>query len=123
VEPYYGLLDRLFRECQAGARSIVLSVVSEAEMLVKPLRDGDVPQVEMIDALFQGPEHVEVRSVDRKVVRRAARLRAHLGLRLDDAFIVATAVEAGCDALVGNDALCARRVVDIPYVYLDEALS
>jgi len=32
-------------------------------------------------------------------------------------------VEAGCDALVGNDALCARRVTDIPYVYLDEALS
>jgi len=92
-------------------------------MLVKPLREGDTPQADLIDALFQGPEHVEVYPVDRKVARRAAHLRAHLGLRLDDAFIVATAVEAGCDALVGNDALCARRVADIPYVYLDEALS
>ena len=92
-------------------------------MLVKPLREGDARQVDLIDALFQGPEHVEVHPVDRKVAHRAARLRAHLGLRLDDAFIVATAVEAGCDTLVGNDALCARRVADIPYVYLDEVLS
>jgi predicted nucleic acid-binding protein len=92
-------------------------------MLVKPLREGDALQVELIDALFQGPERVEVHPVDREVAARAAYLRAHLGLRLDDAFIVATAVEAGCDALVGNDALCARRVADIPYVYLDEVLS
>jgi predicted nucleic acid-binding protein len=92
-------------------------------MLVKPLREGDAPQVELIDTLFQGPEHVEVHPVDRKVTRRAAHLRAHLGLRLDDAFIVATALDAGCEALVGNDALCARRVADIPYVYLDEVLS
>jgi predicted nucleic acid-binding protein len=92
-------------------------------MLVKPLRDGDVFQAELIDALFQGPEHVEVVPVDRKVAYRAARLRAELGLRLDDAFIVATALEASCDALVGNDALCARRVAEVPYVYLDEALS
>lgn len=119
VEPYHGLLDRLFRECQAGARTMVLSVISEAEMLVKPVRERDVHQMERIDALFQGPEHVEVRAVDRKLARRAAVLRARLGLRLDDAFIVATAIEAGCDAVVGNDALCARRVVDIPYVYLD----
>jgi predicted nucleic acid-binding protein len=98
---------------------MVLSVISEAEMLVKPVRERDVHQMERIDALFQGPEHVEVRAVDRKLARRAAVLRARLGLRLDDAFIVATAIEAGCDAVVGNDALCARRVVDIPYVYLD----
>jgi predicted nucleic acid-binding protein len=102
---------------------MVLSVVSEAEMLVKPLRERDMREVERIDALFQGPEHVEVRPVDRRLARRAADLRARLGLRLDDAFIVATAIEAGCDAVIGNDSLCARRVVDIPYVYLDRVLS
>jgi predicted nucleic acid-binding protein len=123
VEPYHALLDRLFRECQAGARTIVLSVISEAEMLVKPLREDDTLQVELIETLFQEPEHVEVCPVDRKVARQAAQLRARLGLRLDDAFIVATAVEAGCDALVGNDALCARRVADVPYLYLDEMFS
>jgi predicted nucleic acid-binding protein len=101
----------------------VLSVISEAEMLVKPLREGDAAEVEVIDALFQGPEHVQVCLVDRRVVRRAAHLRARLGLRLDDAIIVATGIEADCDAIVGNDALCARRVVDIPYVYLDGLFS
>lgn len=100
-----------------------MSVISEAEMLVKPLREGDVRQAERIEVLFQAPEHVEVWPVDRKVAHRAAYLRARLGLRLDDAFIVATAVEGSCDALVGNDSLCARRVTDIPYVYLDEVLS
>lgn len=92
-------------------------------MLVRPLREGDTGGVEVIDALFRGPEHVEVLPVDRKLAHLAAELRARLGLRLDDAFIVATAVETGCDAIVGNDSLCARRVTDIPYVYLDGLFS
>ena len=44
-------------------------------------------------------------------------------LALADAIIVATAVVEECDALVGNDARCAKRVTQIPYIYLDDAVK
>jgi len=46
-----------------------------------------------------------------------------LNLELSDALIVATAIVSECDALVGNDRTCARRVTEIPYIYLDEVMG
>ncbi len=106
------------REVQQGAREAIISVVTEAELLVKPIRDADADAVQRIDDLLTEGSLSSI-PVDRAIARRAATVRAELNLPLPDAFIVATAVEAGCDAIVGNDARCARRVTEIPYAYLD----
>ena len=61
--------------------------------------------------------------MDESVAQRAAALRARHRLKLGDALIVATAIEAGCYGLIGNDELCARRVVEIPCLYLDAVVG
>jgi len=66
---------------------------------------------------------VRVVPVDRQIARKGAEARAELDLELPDALIVATAVVSGCDALIGNDRTCARRVTEIPYIYLDEVVG
>jgi predicted nucleic acid-binding protein len=66
---------------------------------------------------------VEVYGLDRRIARRAAQIRATLALSLADAAIVATALHAGCDVIVGNDERCARRVAEIPYVFLDDVVK
>lgn len=107
---------------QDGEREAVLSVISELELLVRPLREGDRAELERIQQLYHGSEHVTTYPVDEAIAQRAADLRARYRLKLADALIVATAIEAGCDGLIGNDELCARRVQEIPYLRLDAIL-
>lgn len=110
-----GLLD----DVRLGRREGVLSVVTEVELLVRPLRDGTEEDVERVRALLDAPG-LQVVEMDREIASATAEVRATTGLRLPDAAIVATAVVAGCDVIVGNDALCAKRVKDIPYLLLDD---
>ena len=63
---------------------------------------------------------LRVRSVDRTVAQRAARVRAQTRLDPLDAIIVATALEERCDAMIGNDSFIASRSIGIPYLYLND---
>lgn len=97
----------------------MLSVVTEIELLVRPLRDGTWEDVERVRALLDA-QGISVVALDREIAQAAAGIRAKSGLRLPDAAIVATALVTGCDVIVGNDARCAKRVKEIPYVLLDD---
>jgi predicted nucleic acid-binding protein len=122
VEPYSRWLRSLFASVESRDRSAVVSVVTEAEALVKPLRSRDRSSVDRMRFFFAGAG-VEVVDTSRVIAVEAARLRADLEIDLLDAIIVATALVEGCDALVGNDARCAKRVTQIPYIYLDDAVK
>ncbi len=100
----------------------MLSVVTETELLVRPLRDGTWEDVERVRALLDA-QGISVVALDREIAQAAAGIRAESGLRLPDAAIVATALVTGCDAIVGNDARCAKRVKEIPYVLLDDLVG
>lgn len=93
-------------------------MVTEAELLVKPIREADTAQIARIDDLFT-QTNLSVVPVDSTIARTSAAIRARTGLFLPDAIVVATAIESGCDAIVGNDSMCAERVKEIPYLYLD----
>jgi len=122
VKPYTEWLDPVFESIHAGEREAVLSVVTESEVLVKPFRLEDRAAIEQATVLFSEP-NVQLLDVNREIGLRAARLRASLNLKLPDALIVATAILTNCDALIGNDKTCARRVTEIPYIYLDEVVA
>ncbi len=120
-EPYASWLSPLFASVEAGQRQAVVSAISEAEAMVKPLKARDGGWIGKMAAFFGS--YIEVVDVDRGIAREAARIRAGLDLSLPDAVIVATAIESGCDALVGNDSRCARRVKEIPYLYLEDVVT
>ena len=121
-EPYRTWLEPHFDSMAAGDSRFVLSVIVDAELHVKPLRDGDTEALLRIEALISS-KSVEILPVTLAIARQAARIRAKLDLELPDAIVVASAVIGRCDALVGNDRRCAQRVTEIPYIYLDEAVK
>lgn len=108
----------MFRRVQAGELSIIVSAVTEAELLVRPERDGNAFAIDRIEALF-AEDGIYVVSVDRKIARRTAKLRAKHNFRLPDAIIIATAIETDCDAVVSNDYAWSRQE-EIPFVCLDD---
>jgi predicted nucleic acid-binding protein len=122
VSPYYEWLAPLFEGIKSGEKGADVSVVTEAEMLVRPLRGGDVTELDRIDAFFSY-RSVHLWDVNRDIARASASVRAKTRLKLPDALIVATAIVSGSAALVGNDEMCARRVTEIPYIYLEEAVG
>ena len=86
---------------QAGDATIIASVLTEAELLVRPERNGDQEAIQRIGDLLSEPG-INVVEVTRRMGRRAASLRSHNRLKLPDAIIVATAIESRCEAIVGS---------------------
>ena len=121
-EPYFSVLIPIFRRIQAGDLSVIVSAITEAELLVRPERDENEMAKERIADLLS-ENGVYVVSMDRKIARRAAALRGRTRFKLADAIIVATAVETGCDAIVGNDGEWSRKLLDIPFVRLDDLIG
>ncbi|MDD3363367.1 MAG: PIN domain-containing protein [Syntrophomonas sp.] len=60
-------------------------------------------------------------NIDKKTSRQAAKIRAESGLRLPDAMIVATAINAHCDLLLGNDICLIQKASSyLPTIILSE---
>jgi predicted nucleic acid-binding protein len=120
-EPYFALLLPLFKRIQRGEVTVIVSAITEGELLVRPEREEDEEAIERIgDLLSEDGFHVV--AVDRRSARLAARLRAQHGLGLVDAIIVSTALMNGCEAVVSNDGKW-RRVTEVPIVNLDELVE
>jgi predicted nucleic acid-binding protein len=112
VQPVFDRLD-------AGSLAAVVSPVTLAECLVLPYRSGkpDVAQV-FIDLLVNS-QNVLFCAVDETTADKAANLQARYNLTLTDAFQIATAIIAGCDAFLTND-VDLKRVTDIPILIVSE---
>jgi predicted nucleic acid-binding protein len=112
----------LFRRVLRGDATFVVSVITEAELLVRPERERDQEAIERIGDMLS-EDGIQVVPVSRQIARQAAAIRAQAGrLRLPDAIIVATALAASCEAIVSNDGDW-RRLTDIPFVCLDDAVA
>jgi predicted nucleic acid-binding protein len=94
------LLGRVERD--SDALRGYLSIVSAPELLVRPIRTGQHEFVFMHTFLTNFP-HLSILPVDMTVAVQAATLRANTGVRLPDAFIIASGLLAGCEAIVTND--------------------
>ncbi len=112
------LFDRVLR----NQLVVVVSAATEAELLVRPMRERDQVAIDRITDLLS-EDGFEVVDIDRRIARMAARLRTVNRLSMMDAMIMATAVEARCEAVVGNDHEWAARVADPPYVLLDSVVG
>ncbi|MGB2693624.1 MAG: PIN domain-containing protein [Dehalococcoidia bacterium] len=111
-------MEELFHSVRLGQREFVVSVITELELMVLPIRQGDRLEMERVHMVLEAPG-VHLVEMNRAIAHRAAQVRASAGLDLADAAIIATGIQTECDAIVGNDARCARRVKEIPYVLLD----
>lgn len=94
----------LFARADTGEIEIVTSALTLLEVLVVPLRAGDLVLAARYEALLTRSRGVRVVDLSRDQWRTAARLRAQYGgLRTPDALQLAAAIGTGCQWFVTND--------------------
>lgn len=114
-------LTVLFEGCAQGWLRAFVATLVRAEVLVRPLRDGNAALAAWYRELLAGPGLITVLPLDGAIADRAALLRArHPGLHLPDAVHLATALYAGCDFFITSDSRLAAaaagndiRVLDV----------
>lgn len=118
--PRYAPATRgILKSWEGGSHRGVTSVLSLAEVLVKPLRDGDhVAAAEYRRVLTRLP-NLRFLDVGQDIAQTAARLRAAHGLALPDAVQMATALAGGATGFISNDPEF-KRVKDVEVLLLDE---
>jgi len=118
---YQPVTDVIFRRLDEGFFVAVTSSITLAETLVLPYRLGNVALVEQFRNVIVHGANTHYVGVD-GATELAAEIRARYDLSLIDSFQVATALNAGCDALLTNDADI-RRIRELRVLVLDDLLS
>jgi predicted nucleic acid-binding protein len=91
------------------------SVLLLTELLSKPLRDNAVEEIDALGALLA---RLDLRPVDLATAELATSLAAAYGLRAADATHLATAVGAGADRFITNNAKdFSKRIAEIDITY------
>jgi predicted nucleic acid-binding protein len=108
-----------FEQIEEGAYSAVASTISLTEILVKPIRDGNLPLEKQYKLLFAHFPNLSVVPVDNAVAERAAFLRGKYGMKTPDALVIASAIIAQADVFVTND-FRLEQVEEIPCKSMDQ---
>jgi len=127
-QPYLDVLMPVFRRVQRGELTVLVSVMTEAELLVRAFNLQDQDVIERVRDLLS-EDGFYVIPADRRIAVHGARIRGEYmrgggdkKMAIPDAIIIATAIETGCDAIVGNDAAW-RGKTEIPFVFLRDAVT
>lgn len=115
---YQPLTDQVFQTIQAGTLSAVTSPITLSECLVHPYRHGDKALAQKFRNVITAGVNTRYVGVD-VVAEQAAEVRARYNLKLADAFQIAAAIAASCDAFLTNDSTL-KRVSGITILVLDE---
>ena len=99
-DKYAELTTLVLERVQDGHCKGVVSTISLAEVLVKPLQMGLDSLADLYRVVFHEMPNLETVSVDQEVASRAAALRAKYGLGPADSLVLATALEAGATAFI-----------------------
>jgi predicted nucleic acid-binding protein len=101
---YFGLVAPFIEAAAHGALFGITGDAAVAETLVKPYQLDNLPLVASIKAFFHAGDFLSIRPHDSETFDLAAQFRARLGMKFIDALHYATAVRAGCQFLLTNDA-------------------
>jgi predicted nucleic acid-binding protein len=93
----------ILEDIENGFISAVASSVSLTEILVKPIREGNLTLEKQYKLLFSHFPNLYILPIDNVVAERAAYLRGKYNIRTPDALIVATALVANADLFITND--------------------
>ncbi|HTC09633.1 MAG TPA: PIN domain-containing protein [Acetobacteraceae bacterium] len=104
------IITPLFQAADTGRIELVTSAVTLLEMLVIPYRANDAALAARYEALLTRSRGIHLMDLTRDLLRRAAQLRARIGVRTPDALQIAAAQHAGCSTYVTND----RRLPPVP---------
>ena len=98
------------------------SVLTLAEVLVLPLRQGDQQLVQAYQEILVASDDYELVVVTPEIAVTAADIRARYGLGTPDSIHVATAIATHCDAMLTNDSDM-KRIKELSVLLLDDLAS
>jgi|SRR5215475_823256 len=116
---YDALVTEIFQRVSNGAPLGATSVITLSEVLVQPIiQQHTLLQREYRDLLLRS-HNFSTWPISASIAELGAELRAQYRLRTPDALQIATALEAGCEAFLSNDAGL-RRVTELRVLILDD---
>ena len=118
---YADLCEDLLNQIKAGVYSGVVTPITAAELLVKPLKQSQLSIADRYRSTIQNIPNVSMSPFDIETGFMAGALRAQYGLSLPDMFQAATALYYPARALITNDRNL-RRVKEIDVFLLDEMI-
>ena len=117
---YLPIVRVVFEAIDNGFLTGICSPITLAECLVRPCRFEQVELQQTYIHLLLNNENITCKYIDQQVLAiQAAQLRAKYNLQLPDAFQVAVALGADCEAFLTNDVVF-RRVTEIRAIALDD---
>jgi predicted nucleic acid-binding protein len=116
---YSPVMAAFFQLSSERSVRVATSPVTLGECLIHPLRLKRDDLVERYTELILSGENTEFYDINSELTMVAAQIRAEHGLRLLDAFQIAVARKAGCEAILTNDSDF-RRVDDPRAILLDD---
>lgn len=117
-QSYFAATEAVFNKIDAGTLTAVTSPITLAESLVLPYRLKLTQlQQDFFDLIVDGSNTLFL-LINQDIARRAAELRAGYNLTLTDALQIASALAAGCEAFLTNDAQL-KRVNELRVLTLD----
>ncbi|MDY7052079.1 type II toxin-antitoxin system VapC family toxin [Limnospira fusiformis] len=116
---YSAIMDGIFDLIRAAQIRVVTSPVTLAECLILPLRDSNLSQQQLFIDIITGQDTADFVNITSEIARTAADIRARYRLQLPDAFQIATALDAGCQAFLTNDAQL-KRIAELKILLVSE---
>ena len=116
---YLGLMREIIRRIDAGEIEAVSSVVTLTEVLTHPLRFKNVLLAQRYRDVLYRSRNFRLLPIDAAIAEVTTDLRTRYNLRTPDALQLATAIKAGCDAFLTNDATL-KKVTELKVLVLSE---
>lgn len=113
IYPFFEAVDN--GEIIGSAGDLVI-----AELLVKPIKDGNIIAERRIRSLFDTTGKFRVLPHDRGTLELAAYIRARQNFSMPDAIHIATAIGARCTHIITNDNKMADRIEGMKSILLSE---
>jgi predicted nucleic acid-binding protein len=119
---YVSIVGEVFSRVETGETFAVTSPVTLAECITHPIKHNLPDLVQRFTHVILRGKHTRFVETDSAVAQSTAQLRARYTLSLADAMQFATAIYAGCDAFLTNDARL-KRVNEIRAIVIDELIA
>lgn len=96
-------------EDESDALDGYLSVITAAELLVRPVRRAGF-ELDLMHRFLRRMPNLYIIDIDFEIAQQAATIRALTRLPLADSLIIGTAIMSGCQAIITNDARWSHRL-------------
>ncbi|HZU67454.1 MAG TPA: PIN domain-containing protein [Ktedonobacteraceae bacterium] len=115
---YLKVVEPFFRAIEHGEFEVVTSVITLLEVLVHPIRNGDIELAQEYRTLLFDTEGLSTNIINREIAEEASRLRALYKIRTPDSIQLATAILGGASYFLTND-VHFQSLPDIKILLLD----